>query len=76
VGGPGVPDVLIGGEPAANMSTVHICAMPPNAGPHPPTPFVTGSETVFIGGAPAVRQGDTAGCGASVVMGEPLVQIG
>lgn len=71
-----MPIVLIGGMPAANMSTVHICAMPPLAGPHPPTPFVTGSATVFIGGAPAVRQGDMSGCGATIVAGIPNVQIG
>ncbi|HEY8794114.1 MAG TPA: PAAR domain-containing protein [Gemmatimonadaceae bacterium] len=76
VGGPGVPTVLIAFMPAANMNTVHICAMPPAAGPHPPTPFVTGSATVLIGGAPAVRQGDSSGCGATVVMGVPNVQIG
>ncbi len=76
VGPPGVPTVLIGGLPAANMTTLHVCSMPPTAGPHPPTPFALGSATVLIGGAPAVRQGDTSGCGAAVVMGEPTVQIG
>jgi uncharacterized Zn-binding protein involved in type VI secretion len=76
VGEPGVPTVLIGGRPAAVVGGKHICAMPPNAGPHPPNPFVRGSATVFIGGRPALRQGDKAACGASVLAGEPTVLIG
>jgi uncharacterized Zn-binding protein involved in type VI secretion len=74
--GPGVPTVLIGGQPAAVMGDMHACAMPPVAGPHPPTPIVKGSATVLIGGRPAARMGDMSGCGAPIVMGFPLVEIG
>lgn len=74
--GPGVPNVLIGGLPAAVLGDLHTCAMPPLAGPHPPTPLVKGSVTVLIGGRPAVRLGDMSGCGAPVVMGHPTVLIG
>lgn len=74
--GPGVPNVLIGGLPAAVVGDLHACAMPPLAGPHPPTPIVNGSVTVLIGGRPAVRLGDMSGCGAPIVMGHPTVLIG
>jgi uncharacterized Zn-binding protein involved in type VI secretion len=76
IAGPGVATVLIGGMPAAVMFDNHACAMPPTAGPHPPTPIVKGSATVFIGGRGAARVGDTAGCGAPIVMGMPTVEIG
>ena len=74
--GPGVPTVLIGGRPAAAVGDMHSCAMPPLAGPHPPTPFPKGSATVLIGGRPALRIGDLSGCGASIMAGEPTVLIG
>lgn len=74
VAGPGVPTVLIGGMPAAVVADLHVCPIVP---PHPPSsPFPMGSMTVFIGGKPALRVGDVSGCGASVVVGEPTVQIG
>jgi uncharacterized Zn-binding protein involved in type VI secretion len=68
--------VLIGGKPAAVVGDAHSCALPPTAGPHPPSPLVKGSKTVFIGGRAAVRAGDTAGCGAPIVAGTPDVLIG
>ncbi|HEX9668965.1 MAG TPA: PAAR domain-containing protein [Thermoanaerobaculia bacterium] len=76
ISGPGVPTVLIGGLPAAVVGDLHSCAMPPPAGPHPPTPIVKGSATVLIGGRPAARLGDLAGCGAPIVLGLPTVLIG
>jgi uncharacterized Zn-binding protein involved in type VI secretion len=76
VTGPGVPTVLIGGQPAAVAGDLHTCSMPPTAGPHPPSPIVKGSATVLIGGRGAARMGDSAGCGAPIVLGLPTVQIG
>lgn len=76
IAGPGVTSVLIGGKPAAVQGTNHTCAMPPDAGPHAPSPISRGSSTVFIGGSQAARVGDTAGCGSPIVMGEPTVLIG
>ena len=76
ISGPGVATVLIGGMPAAVVGDMHVCSMPPAAGPHPPSPIALGSFTVLIGGRPAARVGDIAGCGAPVVMGCPLVDIG
>jgi|RhiMethySRZTD1v2_1073278.scaffolds.fasta_scaffold2833244_2 uncharacterized Zn-binding protein involved in type VI secretion len=76
ISGPGVPNVLIGGLPAAVVGDLHTCAMPPLAGPHPPSPIVKGSVNVLIGGRPAARMGDLSGCGAPIVMGFPTVLIG
>ena len=74
--GPGVPNVLIGGLPAAVVGDMHACSFPPPGGPHPPTPLAKGSLTVLIGGRPAIRMGDLAGCGAPIVAGLPTVEIG
>lgn len=76
VAGPGVPNVLIAGMPAAVVGDTHACAHPPKAGPHPPNPFVRGSATVLIGGRQALRLGDPAACGAVIVSGAPNVLIG
>jgi len=76
VAGPGTPTVLIAGLPAACAGDVHLCAMPPLAGPHPPTPFPKGSLTVLVGGRPALRMGDVSGCGAPIVFGALTVWIG
>jgi uncharacterized Zn-binding protein involved in type VI secretion len=71
-----VSNVLVGGIPAAVVGDLHTCAMPPTAGPHPPTSFLMGSTTVLIGGRPALRVGDFAGCGAIIVAGASNVLIG
>ena len=73
---PGLPTVLIGGQPAARVGDVHTCAFPPPAGPHPPNAISKGSATVLVGGQPAARVGDLTGCGATIVAGMPTVQIG
>jgi uncharacterized Zn-binding protein involved in type VI secretion len=71
-----VPTVLIGGQPAATVGTMHACAFP-GTPPHPPTPLVPpGCPTVLVGGRPAARLGDLAGCGAPIVAGCPTVLIG
>jgi uncharacterized Zn-binding protein involved in type VI secretion len=69
---PGVPTVLIGGQPAAVATNLHLCAI----GPHAATPIAPGSPTVHIGGLPALRVGDMAACGAAVLAGFPTVLIG
>jgi uncharacterized Zn-binding protein involved in type VI secretion len=75
IGGPGVLNVMIESRPAANISTHHTCSFP-GAPPHPPTPSAAGSATVLIGGLPAVRMGDTSGCGAPIIVDAPTVIIG
>lgn len=76
IGPPGVPTVLIGGQPAATVGTPHICAFP-GVVPHPPTAIVPpGCPTVLIGGMPAARVGDMSACGAPIVAGCFTVLIG
>jgi uncharacterized Zn-binding protein involved in type VI secretion len=74
--GPGVPTVLICGLPAAVVGTMHSCAMPPTAGPHPPSAVVAGSGSVSIGGRAAARVGDGVGCGAIITSGAATVIVG
>jgi uncharacterized Zn-binding protein involved in type VI secretion len=76
VSGPGIVSVVIGGKTAAVAGDTHICALPPNAGPHSPSTITTGSKSVFIGGKPAARVGDPAGCGAVIAAGALDVNIG
>lgn len=73
--GPGVPTVIIGGQPAAVAGDLHTCSFP-GTPPHPPSPFPIGSTTVLIGGRPALRVGDVSGCGSPIVVGAPTVIIG
>jgi uncharacterized Zn-binding protein involved in type VI secretion len=75
VSGPGMPSVLIGGQPASVLGDVHACGFP-GVVPHPPTPIAKGSAMVLIGGRPATRMTDLAGCAAPVVFGVPIVEIG
>jgi uncharacterized Zn-binding protein involved in type VI secretion len=76
IGPPGVPTVLIGGQPAATASTLHTCSFP-SPPPHPPSTIIPPcSTTVLIGGLPAARIGDMAACGAPIVMGCMTVMIG
>lgn len=76
VSGPGMPNVLIGGLPAAVAGDIHVCPLAWGVVPHAATPFPTGSATVLIGGRPALRMGDLSSCGAPVATGMPTVLIG
>lgn len=67
--GPGAPNVLIGGLPAARVGDMLICVGPPDS-------IVMGSATVMIGGMPAARMGDTTAHGGTIVIGMPTVEIG
>ena len=67
--GPGVPNVLIGGMPAAVMGDMCTCVGPPDS-------IIKGSATVMIGGKPAARMGDSTAHGGSIVLGMPNVMIG
>ncbi len=66
---PGVPTVLIGGMPAAVVSTMATCVGPPDS-------IIKGSATVLIGGLPAARMGDSTAHGGVIVLGFPQVDIG
>jgi uncharacterized Zn-binding protein involved in type VI secretion len=73
VGGPilpaGVPNVLIGGLPAATVGSMCTCVGPPDV-------IMQGAMTVLIGGRPAARMGDMTAHGGSIVIGCPTVLIG
>lgn len=69
ISGPGVPNVLIGGLPAAVIGDLVVCVGPPST-------VVRGSATVLIGGRPAARMGDQTAHGGVIVSGLPNVMIG
>lgn len=67
--GPGAPNVLIGGLPAARVGDMLICVGPPDS-------IVKGSATVKIGGMPAARLGDQTAHGGQIMLGAFNVMIG
>lgn len=67
--GPGQPNVLIGGLPAARVGDMLVCVGPPDS-------IVKGSATVMIGGVPAARMGDTTAHGGQIMLGALNVMIG
>lgn len=69
VSGPGVPNVLIGGKPAAVMGDLCVCVGPPDT-------IAQGCGTVLIGGKPAVTVGDMTAHGGVITNGEATVLIG
>ena len=66
---PGVPTVLIGNMPAANVGTMCTCVGPPDV-------ITKGSTTVTINMMPAARMGDMTAHGGVIVVGCPTVLIG
>lgn len=63
IAGPGCPTVLIGGLPAANVTTMHVCPMVTVLVPHVGGPILPpGVPIVLIGGMPAATVGDMATC--------------
>jgi uncharacterized Zn-binding protein involved in type VI secretion len=78
----GFPTVLIGGQPAARLTDMHVCPMVTPAVvpvPHVGGPITLGSATVLIGNMPAARMGDMATCVGPpdmIVSGYPTVLIG
>jgi uncharacterized Zn-binding protein involved in type VI secretion len=67
--GPGIPTVLVGGQPAAAVGDTCTCTGPPDA-------ILQGSATVLIGGKPAARLGDPTAHGGVLIQGVPTVMIG
>lgn len=66
---PGVPNVLIGGQPAATVGSMATCTGSVDT-------IATGSTKVLIGKKPAARMGDTCAHGGTIVGGCPTVLIG
>lgn len=67
--GPGAPNVLIGGMPAAVVGDKCTCAGPLDT-------IILGSNTVLIGNKAAARMGDSTAHGGVVTQGCPTVLIG
>ena len=67
--GPGAPNVLIVGLPAARVGDMLVCVGPPDS-------IIKGSATVMIGGVPAARMGDQTAHGGTIVLGAFNVMIG
>jgi len=67
--GPGIPNVLIGGMPAATIGDMCVCVGPPDV-------IAMGSTGVLIGGKPAARMGDQTAHGGMIAIGCPTVLIG
>ncbi len=68
VSGPGAPNVLINGKPAALMGDMCVCTGPPDS-------IVQGEPTVLINGTPVATMGSMTAHGGSIVQGEPTVMI-
>jgi len=78
--GSGVATVMIENMAAAVAgdlsSTTHQCGIKPPPPHLAASPITGGSMTVSIGGKPAARVGDHAGCGATILVGAINVFIG
>ncbi len=66
---PCMPNVLVGGLPAARVMDIALDAGGPDM-------IVQGSHSVLIGGLPAARIGDKTAMGGVIVTGCPTVLIG
>jgi uncharacterized Zn-binding protein involved in type VI secretion len=80
-GGPGSPNVFIGGMPAWRAGLdIHICPLAKGPAPDGPGPTIPGAPTVLINGAPAARAGDcvmeAVGGPDPILLGCPTVLIG
>ena len=68
--------MLIEGQPAAVLGAPVTCNRPRGQTTDGPQSFVQSSQTVQIGGAPALRVNDSTSCGASIILGAQQVVIG
>ncbi|WP_320020309.1 PAAR domain-containing protein [Labilibaculum manganireducens] len=68
ISGPGAPNVLINGKPAALMGDMCICVGPPDV-------VAQGNPAILINGVPVVCQGDLTAHGGVVMSGEANILI-
>ena len=69
IAGPGAPNVLVGGQPAACVGDTAVCVGPPSA-------VVSGAFNILVGGRPAARMGDPTAHGGVVTLGCFTVLVG
>ena len=78
--GPGAPNVLIGGLPAALVGDMHACPLVTGPVPHVGGPILPpGALTVLISGRPAAVMGGLCTCTGppdSIVLGAMNVLVG
>ncbi len=67
--GPGAPNILINGKPAALMGDSCTCVGPPDV-------IAQGAPNVFFNGVPVSCLGDLTAHGGTITIGEPNVIIG
>lgn len=67
VTGPGCPNVLIGGMPAACLGDMATCVGPPDS-------ILGGNPKILVGGRPVAYLGSTTAHGGVVTVGCPKVQ--
>ncbi|WP_320018269.1 PAAR domain-containing protein [Labilibaculum manganireducens] len=68
IAGPGSPNVLINGKPAALMGDMCVCVGPPDV-------VAQGNPSVLINGVPVVCQGDMTAHGGIIMSGEANILI-
>ena len=73
---PGVPTVLIEGQAAAVLGAQVTCSRPRGSSTDGPQSFTTSSQTVMIGGTPALRVNDSTTCLATIIAGAQRTVIG
>lgn len=69
VTGPGTPNILVNGKPAAIMGDMCVCVGPPDV-------IVQGAPNVFFNGVPVACVGDMTAHGGVITVGEPNVIVG
>ncbi|NER18525.1 PAAR domain-containing protein [Spongiivirga citrea] len=69
VSGPGAPNILVNGKPAALMGDICVCVGPPDT-------IAQGAPSVFFNGTPVACMGDMTAHGGTITVGEPNVIIG
>ncbi|WP_024480863.1 PAAR domain-containing protein [Cellulophaga baltica] len=67
--GPGTPNILINGKPAALMGDTCVCVGPPDV-------IAQGAPNVMFNGVPVACIGDMTAHGGAITVGEPNVIIG
>jgi|SRR5580692_10143743 uncharacterized Zn-binding protein involved in type VI secretion len=75
----GFPQVLIGNQPAARITDMHVCPQVTGVVPHVGGPLILGSFTVITGFMPQSRVGDVLVCVGppdAVAMGCETVMVG
>jgi uncharacterized Zn-binding protein involved in type VI secretion len=75
----GFQQVVIGDQPAARVTDLHICPLSTGSVPHVGGPMIVGALSVMVGNQPQSREGDALTCTGppdAVATGCPTVMVG